>query len=335
MKIAVDAMGGDYAPRAVIKGAKEAFAKFGIDIILVGRKDDIVREFGGSVPSHFQIQPADEVIGMDEPAAVSVRKKRNSSVCVGVDLMKSKQADAFVSAGNTGAVVCAATLGLGLLEGVERPGIGLILPTLKHPAFIIDVGANIDPKPLHLLQYGIMGYAYLKYVFSRENITVGLLNIGEEETKGTDVLKDTYQLLEKSQLDFVGNIEAKDVFSGKCDVIVCDGFVGNIAIKVSEGVGEVVGELLRREIKRDFLAKLGIFFVKRSLRRFKKTLDYSEYGGAPLLGIDGVVIIGHGRSSPRAIMNAIRVAKEEVERSVNERIVEEISRSSFDAQTKV
>lgn len=328
MKIAVDAMGGDYAPAVVIEGAREASGKFGVQIILVGREDAILKELRGALPKNFQIQPASEVISMDEPPAVSIRKKRDSSICVGLDLVKENEADAFVSAGNTGAVVCAGSLGLGLLPGIERPGIGLIIPTLKEPALIIDVGANIDPKPLHLLQYGIMADAYLRHILGRADITVGLLNIGEEETKGTDFVKETYQLLEKSRLNFIGNIEAKDVFRGKCDVIVCDGFVGNVALKISEGVGEVVAEFLRRELSQDLFAKLGIFFVKTSLHRFSKILDYSEYGGALLLGVDGIVIIGHGRSSSHAIMNAIRVAKEEVERKVNERIVEAISSSS-------
>ncbi|MFH1201906.1 MAG: phosphate acyltransferase PlsX [Candidatus Omnitrophota bacterium] len=329
MNIVVDAMGGDYAPKVVIEGAKEAVRKFGVEITLVGKEEAILKEFRGGVPRGIKIHPAEEVIEMDEAPAASVRKKRNSSIVVGLDLVKEKKADAFFSAGNTGAVVCAGTLGLRLLPGIERPGIGLVVPTLAEPALLIDVGANIDPKPLHLLQYGIMADAYVRDVFDRRDVKVGLLNIGEEETKGTDFVKETYQLLEKSKLTFVGNVEAKDVFTGKCDVIVCDGFVGNVALKITEGVAEVVAEFLRRELTRNFLTKVGIFFIKNSLRRFKKRLDYSEYGGAPLLGVDGTVIIGHGRSSAYAIMNAIRVAKEEVERRVNEKIVEAVASSNM------
>jgi glycerol-3-phosphate acyltransferase PlsX len=326
MKIIVDAMGGDYAPAVVIQGAISAVKEYNIDVVLVGEEAKIntllkENKYRGS---NITVYPAQEVIEMCEPAAASVRKKRNSSIVVGLNLVKEENGDAFVSAGNTGAVVCAGTLSLDLLPGIERPGIAIIIPTLKGISLIIDVGANIDPKPSQLLQYGIMADAYLRHILNRPNPKVGLLNIGEEETKGTEFVKETHELLSQSSLNFIGNIEGKDLFSGKCDVIICDGFVGNVALKVSESVAEVFQEFLKRYIKSDPLAMLGVALLSNSFRRFKKDTDYSEYGGAPLLGVNGIVIIGHGRSNANAIKNAIRVAKEEVERKFNEKILEAI-----------
>jgi len=262
---------------------------------------------------------------MDDAAAVSVRKKKDSSIVVGLNLVRDGQADAFFSAGNTGAVACAAILTLGLLPGIERPGIGIVMPTLDNPSMVIDVGANINPKPVHLLQYGIMADTYMRKIFNRNNPTVGLLNVGEEETKGTDFLKESYELLEQSHLNFIGNVEGKDLFSGKCDIIICDGFVGNVALKVTESVAETLHEFLKRHLMGNFWNILGVMLLKGSLRRFKRDIDYAEYGGAPLLGVNGVVIIGHGRSNIKAIKNAIRVAKEEVERNVNKEIVKVVA----------
>lgn len=326
MKIIVDAMGGDYAPDAVIKGAVAAVNEYDTQVVLVGDETRIgsllkkTRYAGRSIFIH----PAQEVIEMSEPAASSVRKKRNSSIVVGVNLVKEGKGDAFFSAGNTGAVVCAATLGLGLLPGIERPGIAIITPTLKDISLIIDVGANINPKPTQLLQYGIMADAYFHYILNRPNPTIGLLNIGEEEVKGTEFIKQTHELLEKSNLNFIGNVEGKDLFSGKTNIILCDGFLGNVALKVTESVVETMQAFLKRHLLSNPLGKLGLIFLKPSFSRFKKELDYAEYGGAPLLGVNGVVIIGHGRSNTKAIKNAIRVAKEEVERKFNEKILEAI-----------
>ncbi len=320
-------MGGDYAPEVVIEGTIAAVCEYASEVILVGDENKIntlikkAKYSGDKISLH----PAPEVIGMSEPAAASVRRKRNSSIVVGIDLVRNGLADAFFSAGNTGAVVCAATLGLGLLPGIERPGIAIVMPTIKGISLIIDVGANIDPKPTQLLQYAIMADAYSRYILNRPNPTVGILNIGEEEGKGTEFIKETRGLLEKSRLNFIGNIEGKDLFSGKCDIIVCDGFVGNIALKVSESAVEALQVFLKRHLLNNPLGKLGLIFLKPSLSRFKKELDYSEYGGAPLLGVNGVVIIGHGRSNGKAIKNAIRVAKEEVERKFNDKILEAIS----------
>jgi len=325
-KIIVDAMGGDYAPAVVVEGARAAVREYDVEVVLVGQGEMLksLLKKSRSGAERISIHPASEVIGMSEPAAASVRKKRDSSIVAGLELLKDGQGDAFFSAGNTGAVVCAAALSLRLLPGVERPGIALVLPTLRGISLIIDVGANIDPKPIHLLQYGIMGDAYFRYILNQPTPKVGLLNIGEEESKGTEFMKEAHELFEKSRLNFIGNIEGKDIFSGNCDIIVCDGFVGNVALKVSESLAETVWVFLKRHLKSSLSGIIGTMLLKKSFSRFKKKLDYSEYGGAPLLGVDGVVIIGHGRSNVRAIKNAIRVAKEEVEHKFNEKISEAI-----------
>lgn len=329
MKIVIDAMGGDYGPSVVIEGAVQAAKEYGVGIVLIGDAEKIKRE----ISKHkvrgldIEVEHAEEAIEMHEPAAASVRKKRDSSIVKGINLLKEGKANAFISAGNTGAVVCAATLSLRMLSGIERPGISIIVPTLKGVSLLIDVGANIDPKPLHLLHYGVMSDAYARYILNKENPSVGLLNVGEEEGKGTDFIKETFALLEKSGLNFIGNVEGRDIFSGTCDIILCDGFVGNAILKVSEGLAETISVFLYRELMRNLATKLGVLLLKSGLKRFKKTMDYSEYGGAPLLGVDGVVIISHGRSNAKAIKNAVRVAKEEVERKVNEKIMESIQRN--------
>lgn len=324
MRIAVDAMGGDKAPAVVIEGAILAAQEYGFEIILVGSQAAIEDELAKhrNVSSNISVRHASEVIEMDEPAALSIKRKRDSSIIVGVDLIKNKQADAFVSAGNTGAVVCAATLGMRLLEGVERSGIAIIFPTLKGASLLIDVGANIDPKPIHLLQYGIMGEAFSRYILKKSHPSVGLLNVGEEETKGTDFVKQTHQLLSESKLNFIGNVEGRDIFHGTADVIVCDGFIGNVVLKVSESLAETLAEFLRRELTRSFITKFGAFLSGPAFQALKKEIDYSEYGGAPLLGVDGICIISHGRSTAKAIKNAIRQAGEFVNYQVNQHIVE-------------
>jgi glycerol-3-phosphate acyltransferase PlsX len=326
MKIIVDAMGGDNAPDVVIRGAKAAVEEFNTEVVLVGDENQIkalLKKYKAENPL-ISVHHSTEVIGMSEPAAASVRKKRNSSIVAGLELVKEGQGDAFFSAGNTGAVVCAATLSLRMLPGIERPGIGIVVPSLKGLSLIIDIGANINPKPNQLLQYGIMADLYYKHILKRPNPRVGLLNIGEEETKGTEFMKETFDLLSNSSLNFIGNVEGRDLFSGKCEIIVCDGFVGNVALKVSESVAEAIQVFLKRHLLSNIWGKLGLLFLIPSLKKFKKEIDYSEYGGAPLLGIDGIVIIGHGRSNVNAIKNAIRVAKEEVDRKFNEKISQAI-----------
>lgn len=328
MKIAVDAMGGDHAPRAVINGSIAATQEnSNIQIILVGDEAKIkpILDSCRYPRDRISLHHASDVIQMGESPATSVRRKRNSSIVIGLNLVKQGVADAFFSAGNTGAVVCASTLSLGLLSGIERPGIAIVTPTIKGTSLIIDVGANIDPKPIQLLQYGIMGAAYAKNILNKANPTIGLLNVGEEDSKGTEFVKETFDLLTKSHLNFIGNIEGKAIFSGKCDVIVCDGFVGNIALKVTEGTAETIQFFLKRHLlNTNILGKIGILLLRNSFRKFKKELDYAEFGGAPLLGVSKAVIIGHGRSNAKAIKNAIRVANEEVERRVNQQILEAI-----------
>ncbi|MDD2702468.1 MAG: phosphate acyltransferase PlsX [Candidatus Omnitrophica bacterium] len=324
MKIIVDAMGGDHAPEVVIAGTIAAVREYGTDVVLVGDEARIktllhrAKYSGDKIGVHN----AEDVIQMCESPALSVRRKRNSSIVVGLNLVRDGTGDAFFSAGNTGAVVCAGTLSLGLLPGIERPGIALILPTLKGIALIIDVGANIDPKPVQLVQYGIMADAYSRYILNRADPRVGLLNIGEEAGKGTDFFKETHELFQKSHLKFIGNVEGRDLYSGKSDIIVCDGFVGNVALKVSESLAESLQIFLKKHIKSSIWSILGYLLMRGSLKSFRKEIDYSEYGGAPLLGVNGVVIIGHGRSNANAVKNAIRVAQEEVERKFNEKILE-------------
>jgi glycerol-3-phosphate acyltransferase PlsX len=326
MKIVIDAMGSDNAPRVEVEGAIQAAEEFGHELLLVGDETRIKQEFDkyGGKPDKINIVNATEVIEMHEPAALSVRRKRKSSIVMGLDLLKHNEADAFVSAGNTGAVVCAATLSLRLLPGVERPGIGIVIPTLAGPSMIIDVGANIDPKPMHLLQYGIMADAYSRYILHKDKPKVGLLNVGEEETKGTDFDKETHALLSESQLNFIGNIEGRDIYAGSTDIVLCDGFVGNVILKVSESVADTIVKLLKQEIKSSVIATLGAALASSAFNELKKKMDYSEYGGAPLLGVDGRVIISHGSSSPKAIKNAVKVAAESIAQDVNKHIVEEI-----------
>jgi len=321
-KIGVDISGGDYAPSEIIKGALQAKKELEDEIVLIGIKEEIEKQLAlyKEPASNFTIVNASEKIEMGESPVTSVRRKKDSSIVVGINLLKERKIDAFVSCGNTGAVVCASTLGLGLIEGVERPGIALLVPTRKGVSLVIDVGANIDCKPMHLLQYGIMASVYYRLVHNKENPTVGLLNIGEEASKGLGMLKKLHGLFEASTLNFIGNLEARELFSGKCDCIVCDGFVGNIALKVTEASVETMCKFLVETMKEGFIGKLGLLLSKRNLKNFKKIMDYAEYGGAPLLGVDGIVIIGHGRSNSLAVKNAIKVAGRELSRDLTAEI---------------
>jgi len=328
VRIAVDGMGSDKAPVVEVDGVLAAAQEDGRDIILVGDEEILKKELAKHkpCPKNISIYHATEVVGMSEPATTPIRKKRDSSISICVELVKNGKADALVSAGNTGAVVCAAVLHLGLLPGVERPGIAIVFPTLKGPSVIIDVGANIDPKPTHLLQYGLMADAYAKGILGKPNPSIGLLNIGEEASKGTDFIKETHRLLSESTLNFIGNVEGRDIYTGECDVIICDGFVGNVVLKVSESVAFTMVEFLKRELRSSLLAKLSVILAKSAFKNFKQKIDYAEYGGAPLLGVNSAVIISHGSSNQKAIKNAIRVAAEFKERLVNEHIMEEINK---------
>ena len=324
IKVALDAMGGDRAPRVVVEGAAWASRELDCHITLVGNERNINKLLNKTdyVKEKISIVNAKEVIEMYEPAAMSVRRKKDSSINVGIDMLKSKEVDAFVSAGNTGAVVCSAALKLRMLPGVERPGIAIALPTLIKPCLLIDVGANIDATPMHLMHYGVMGHAYAKYILDRPNPKVGLLNIGQEESKGTKLLKEARQLFEDSNLNFYGNVEARDVYTGTVDVIVCDGFMGNVVLKITESFAESTSALLKRELTKRLLPKIGAMLSLSAFRAIRKKIDYSEYGGTPLLGVDGRVIIAHGGSNAKAIKNAVRSACAYVEHKINKHIIE-------------
>jgi len=328
IRVALDAMGGDRAPRVIVEGAAWASRESDSHIVLVGKERNIKKFLDKTdyVKDKISIYPTSEVIKMTDPAAVSVRRKKDSSICVGIDLLKEKKVDAFISAGNTGAVVCAAALKLRTLPGIERPGIGVVVPTLSKPAMLIDVGANIDATPEHLLHYGVMGLAYAKYILGIQHPNVGVLNIGQEEYKGTELVKEARKLFEKTKLNFVGNVEANDLFKGRVSVVVCDGFVGNIVLKIAESFASASSSFLKKELTRSLLPKIGAFLSLPAYRAIRKKIDYSESGGAPLLGVDGRVIIAHGASNMKAIKNAVQRAKEYVTHKVNKHIIEELEK---------
>ncbi|MCD4781026.1 MAG: phosphate acyltransferase PlsX [Candidatus Omnitrophica bacterium] len=319
MHIVVDAMGGDHAPHNIVEGVVRAIKEFEkVHITLVGLEEQVRTELKkfDCPQDRIDIVHADEVIDMHEPATVSIRKKRNSSISVGIKLLKEKHFDAFVSAGNTGAVVAASTIRLGMLKGVERSAIGLVIPTLNKFSFLMDVGANTDPKPQHLLQSALMSRVYAREVLDVADPAVALLNIGSEESKGTGFEKEMYKKMEECIPNFIGNIEANAIFTGQADCIICDGYVGNIVIKISEGLMESAAALMRREIKKSPIALFGAILMKSRLNHIKRYADYTEYGGAPLLGVNGIVMICHGRSNPKAIKNAIRATMREIEHNI-------------------
>ncbi len=313
MKIAVDAMGGDFAPQTIVEGAVAAAREFAVPVILVGDEAVVRREAGkypgsDSLPITFAHAP--ETVGMDESPLTPIRKKKNSSIKVAFDLLKKGEASGLVSAGNSGAVLATAVFVLEKLKGVDRPAIGTIFPTLKGWTLLLDAGANVDCKPFHLVQFAIMGEAYSKHVLKKPRPLVGLLSNGEEESKGNELIRETNAILRESSVGYIGPVEGRDIFNGRADVVICDGFVGNAALKICEGLAEAIGSMIREEVKNSLRAKIGYLFARDAVNAIKKKLDYSEYGGAPLLGVDGVVIIGHGRSSGKAIKNAIHLAHE-------------------------
>ena len=313
MKIAVDAMGGDHAPRAIVEGAILAAREYGVPVILVGDEKIIRQEtarFSDSDSLPLTYYHASEAVGMDESPMTPIRKKKDSSIKVAFDLVKRGEASAVMSAGNSGAVLATAVFVLEKLSGVDRPAIGTIFPTLKGSTLLLDAGANVDCKAFHLVQFAIMGDAYAKYTFKKERPRVGLLSNGEEESKGNELIRETNGILRKSSINYIGPVEGRDIFNGSADVVVCDGFVGNAALKICEGLAEGIGQMIRKELESRWMAKIGALFARGAVNALKKKLDYAEYGGAPLLGVDGVVIIGHGRSTAKAAKNAIRVAHE-------------------------
>jgi glycerol-3-phosphate acyltransferase PlsX len=328
MRIALDAMGGDSAPDVPVEGAIEAlqYLDNGFEVILVGNKEIIEERLEKRRYSNprLQIIHATQVVEMDESPSVALKKKRDSSISVGLRLQKEGAADAFVSAGNTGAIMAHSLLLLGRIEGISRPAIVTIFPSRKLPVAILDVGANVGSKPVHLLHFALMGCIYAREILGRESPKLGLLNIGEEESKGDELSIATYQILKASPLHFIGNVEGRDIFNGVTDVVVCDGFVGNVVLKFSESIIDLITTMVKSEIKKSPLRRIGAFLMKGAYANIRKTLDYAEYGGAPLLGIDGVVVVCHGGSSPKAIRNAINVARLTVNRRVKEIIEEQL-----------
>ncbi len=325
MRIVLDAMGSDRAPGVDVEGAVRAARRFGQEIILVGRQKEIARELArhDTEGLPLSVVHASQVIEMAEHPSHAARSKTDSSMVVGIKLVRDGKADAFVSAGNSGGVLAAALLSagrIGRIKGISRPAISSVLPTLTGVSFMLDIGANTDCKPEWMVQFALMGAVYARRILGIENPRIALLSNGEEDTKGNQAVQATHNILKQLDLNFVGNIEGKDLANGLADVIVSDGFVGNVAIKTAEGTASMLLSILRTEIKRRPLATIGALLAKPAFRAVSKVLDYREFGGAPLLGVNGVVIIGHGRSDALAIENAIRVAIEAVENDLVETI---------------
>jgi len=328
MRIAIDAMGGDYAPFETVKGAILAAREYENDVTIVLIGDEVViNENLAQEKSHFpliDVIHASEKIEMHEPPTKALKSKPNSSISVGTRLQKSGEIDAFVSAGNTGAVYASTLMSLGRIKGVRRPTIGTYVPAENKGTAIFDVGANPTCRPLHLLQFGIMGSIYVEHILGWENPVVGLLNIGEEKSKGNELSLESYDLLKENLPNFYGNVEGGDILKGKVEVVVCDGFVGNILIKFAESIYEMLKSKVKQNLNNKPLARLGAFMMMPAFEGLKRDLDYQEYGGVPLLGANGVSIIGHGHSSQIAIKNAIRVARKMVQEKINEHISENI-----------
>lgn len=335
-RIAVDAMGGDYAPQEIVAGAIRAAAELDVEILLVGepeRLESSLKQHTTTSNINIEIVPAEGVVGMHEEPVVGIRRKPNASINVAMNLVKEKRADAVVSAGHSGAAMAAASLRLGRLKGIDRPAIGAVFPTMLagKSVIILDVGANVDSRPKYLEQFALMGTIYSKYVLGVEEPKVGLLNIGEEPSKGNDLALRTYQLLETNgQIPFIGNAEGRDVLSGRFDVIVCDGFVGNILLKFAEAVGEIMLQIVREELPQGLRGQIGTAILKPNLRRIKQRIDHAEHGGALLFGVAGVCIISHGSSQAPSIFNAIRLAKEANDHQVLDRIQGYKERSTKD-----
>jgi glycerol-3-phosphate acyltransferase PlsX len=311
IRIAVDAMGGDHAPAAAVDGAVAAARHLAVEIALVGSTPALEaalaphadwRELG------LSIVEAPDVVGMADPPAATLRRRPRASIRVAADLVARHDAAALFSAGNTGATVMASHAAFGMIPGVDRPALATIIPTRQRPAVLLDSGANLECRPHHLLQFAIMGSVYARLALGVERPRVGLLSIGEEETKGNELTRDAHQLLKTAALHFIGNVEGREIYSGSADVIVCDGFTGNVVLKTSEGLVDAVEALLGDELQGTFSSQVGYLLSRRAFRRFRRRVDYSEFGGAPLLGVAGLAIVGHGRSSTKAVRNAVAMA---------------------------
>lgn len=327
MKVAIDVMGGDNAPAIEVEGAVAAARQYGIPVILVGDETRIRQELAihNTDKLDITIHHASEVVGMYDSASDAIRKKRNSSVRLAFELVKDGEACAAVSAGNSGATMAAGMFALKRISGIERPAIAQVFPTLEGKTLVLDVGGNVDCKASHLVQFAIMGQVYAKHVMGLPNPRIGLLSNGEEDSKGNDLTRETNAILRRTSLNYAGYVEGRDIFKGTVEVVVCDGFVGNVVLKLSEGLAEASGTMLKREIMGDSIAKMGYLFMRGAFNRFKKTIDYAEYGGAPLIGINGVGMICHGGSNVKAIKNAIRFAFEYAKSGANKRIADKLS----------
>lgn len=332
MQIALDAMGGDNGSEELIAGALLAVRQADLSVSLVGNEELLNKYLDTLAPDSktaklVKIVHSSQVIDMNEHPVDAIRKKKDASIMVAFDLVRRGEADAAVSAGNSGATLAAATRKLGRLTGISRPGIASIFPTLKKPVVLMDIGANVDCRAQHLFQFGVMAAAFSR-INDVANPRVGLLSIGEETGKGNSLIKETFPLLKESSLNFIGNVEGRDVFQGEVDVIVCDGFVGNVCLKVSEGLAEAAMQMLKDEIVKSFRAKIGYLLARHAFKSFKKRVDYAEYGGAPLLGIDGIGIICHGQSSSHAIKNAILEAAKMAKGNINKDILDSLASSN-------
>jgi glycerol-3-phosphate acyltransferase PlsX len=329
MRIAVDAMGGDFAPVETVKGAVEAAEKNPAvsKILLIGVSDIIKKELSklSHIPNKIEIVHASECIGMEEQPVMAVKRKTDSSINRGVEMVKANEADAFVSMGNTGAVMVASALKLGALEGVKRPALAVVMPALNRPFILIDAGANTDCTPEMLVQFAAMGSVYSSTVIKREKPVVGLLNVGGEAGKGNEVTKEAYNILSNTHFNFRGNVEGHDIFKGETDVIVCDGFVGNVVLKTSESAAHAIVTWMRQEFKKNPIRIAGALILKGAFNALKKRTDPSIYGGALLLGVKGICIIGHGASRSKAVFHAISLASKSAHSGLNERIIQEIS----------
>lgn len=331
MRVAVDAMGGDNAPVVEVEGAIAACREFGLSVTLVGDQHRLEAELAKYAVSGLDIDifHASEVVGMHDSASDAVRKKRDSSVRQAFELVRNNKACAAVSAGNSGATMAAGMFVLKRIKGIDRPAIAQLFPTLKGQTLVLDIGGNVDCKPLHLVQFAILGEAYARYVMGVPSPKVGLLSNGEEDSKGNELTRETNSILRKISLNYSGYIEGRDIFNGAVDVVVCDGFVGNIVLKLSEGLADAAGRMLKREIVKSWISKIGYLFVRSAFDRFKKIVDYAEYGGAPLLGINGVGMICHGGSNVKAIKNAIRFAHEYAKNGVSKHVAQKLSENNL------
>lgn len=329
MRIAIDAMGGDSGPSVIIDGALVAARHLQIGLLFAGSAPAITAELARHPAARgldVRVLDTPEAVGMDESAALALRRKPRASVRIAAQAVRDGLADAMFSAGHTGASVLAAHHAFGLLPGVDRPAIATIIPTHRAPAVLLDSGASVGCRPQHLVQFAVMGAAYARVAFGRATPRVALLSVGEEETKGNDLTRDAHQLLKAAPVHFIGNVEGRDVYAGDADVIVCDGFTGNIALKVGEGLVDALSSLLREELASTFGGRVGYALSRQAFRRFQRRVDYSEYGGAPLVGLDGLCIVGHGRSSAKAVANAVTMAARGVEEDLVGRLREDLAR---------